>query len=53
MNEGQQGEVRPMIDRKLLKRSDKGGRNPQTAAVGSLSGRPGPSEACLMQRTDA
>jgi hypothetical protein len=37
-----------MIDREPLERYHDTGRERQTAAVGSLMGRPGPSEACLM-----
>ncbi len=42
-----------MIGRELPKRDQKAKRTPQTAAIGSLSGRPGPSEACPMRRTGA
>jgi hypothetical protein len=41
-----------MIDREPLERSDHSGRKPQIAAVGSPTGWPGPSEPCLMRRTD-
>jgi hypothetical protein len=40
-----------MSDRKLPNCAQKARRKPQTAAVSSLSGTPGPSEACLMRRT--
>ena len=42
-----------MTDRDPLQRSDNSGRKPQIATVANLTGRPGPSEACLMQRPDA
>ena len=42
-----------MIHRQPLQRSDPGGRKPQVTVLGSLTVRPGPSQTCLMQRTDA
>ena len=42
-----------MIDRKLRNCAQKARRQPQTAAVGTLRGLLGPSEACLMRRADA
>ena len=39
--------------RELPNCAQKARRKPQTAAVGSLTGRPGPSQACLLQRPDA
>ena len=42
-----------MIDRKPLKRESCSGPRHQIAAVGSLTGLPAPSEACLIGRTDA
>ena len=42
-----------MIDRELPTCAQKARRKPQIAAVGSLTGWSGPSEACLMRRTDA
>jgi hypothetical protein len=46
------GEGAPELPR-LSNCAQKAGRKPQTAAVGSLTGWPGPSEACLLQGPDA
>jgi hypothetical protein len=40
-----------MIGEELPKHAQKTTRKPQTAALGSPTGRPGPSETCLMRRT--
>lgn len=42
-----------MSEEELPKRTQEARHKPQTAALGSATGRPGPSETCLMRRTDA
>jgi hypothetical protein len=42
-----------MIDEELPQDAQKAKRKPQTAALGSPSGWPGPAQTCLMRRTDA
>jgi hypothetical protein len=45
-----------MVDRELPKRTQKhqkARRKPQRAALSSLTGRPAPSQACLLRRADA
>jgi hypothetical protein len=42
-----------MIGEELPKRAQNARRKPRTAAIGNLTDRPGPLEACLMRRTAA